>query len=182
MDETALEASAGIEATDGTDIDINNVKGADSIDDMVDGKPLATNVKYGEAKAGICNIDNPHDTIAVTGKPEGVLWDADYWCEPATSFATPLYGEYPGANSSGGSQGTSELNVLDYLAILNNHHVVREGHLLTFNTVLAAIETARMRDQFAKSSLDISSWRPPTRRSPHCPRTNLTPSSPILRR
>jgi uncharacterized surface protein with fasciclin (FAS1) repeats len=49
------------------------------------------------------------------------------------------------------SQGTSELGMLDFLAAFNSHHVLLDQHLLTFNTVLAAIDKAGMHDQFAKA-------------------------------
>jgi len=65
----------------------------------------------------------------------------------------PWYGNYPGNENNSNSQGTSELNLLDVLAAFNSHPVSTSadaGYLLTFNTVLAAIDKAGMHDQFAK--------------------------------
>ena len=151
LDETALEAGIGVKSTDTVAVEFNYLKGADGIDELADGKPIAQNIKYGEARAYLSNFDNPHFKSLVTGKPDGILGEGDDWDAPATSAALPWYGDFPG-NVSGGdsSQRTSELNMLDFLAAFNSHHVVVDGHLLTFNTVLAAIEKAGMHDQFAK--------------------------------
>ncbi len=152
VDETALEAGIGAKAADNTGISINNLQGVDGIDHLMNGK-LAASIKYGEAKASICSSDSfQNEAFTVAGKPSPSFAAGDFWCVPALSSAAVWYGDYPG-NIIGGdnSQGTSELNVLDFLAAFNGRHVDVDGHLLTFNTVLTAIEKAGMHDQFAKS-------------------------------
>ena len=122
------------------------------LDHLMNGK-LAASIKYGEAKASICSSDSfQNEAFTVAGKPSPSFAAGDFWCVPALSSAAVWYGDYPG-NIIGGdnSQGTSELNVLDFLAAFNGRHVDVDGHLLTFNTVLTAIEKAGMHDQFAKS-------------------------------
>jgi len=87
----------------------------------------------------------------VTGKPAAILGQGDNTCEPAISKILTDYGAFPGDGNA--LQATSELNMLDFLAGFNNYHVATdEGHMLTFTTLVAAIDKAGMRDQFASSS------------------------------
>ena len=51
LDETALEAGIGVKSTDTVAVEFNYLKGADGIDELADGKPIAQNIKYGEARA-----------------------------------------------------------------------------------------------------------------------------------
>ncbi|CAN5604069.1 hypothetical protein BH10CHL1_BH10CHL1_33410 [soil metagenome] len=149
IDETALLASIHAKATDTTFIDIDNLMGADGITESADDKPMVENIHYGEAVPYLCTSDNAYFKSAVTGKASGVLGEGPYWCEPATSEILPWYGNYPDNVGEGAtSQGISELNTLDYLSTFNSHHVVADGHLLTFNTLLAAIDKAGLHDQF----------------------------------
>jgi hypothetical protein len=151
IDETMLEAGIGAKPTDDVLIDINNVSGIAAIDEQLVGKPAATNIRYGTAQAYGCPIGRPHALTSVTGKPTAILGQGDNTCPPATSMILLDYGPYPG--NGGSSQATSELNMLDFLAAFNNYQVANDdGHVLTFKTLLAAIDTAGMRDQFANSS------------------------------
>jgi uncharacterized surface protein with fasciclin (FAS1) repeats len=150
VDETALEASNGPQATNDIYISINNVTGIDGLDTRHDGKLLMVN-KYGEANVFFCPSDNPQlEEITVTGKPKTVLASAaGMTCHFGVSSAAVWYGDYPNnVIGSADSQGISELNTLDFLTAFNSHHVVEDGHLLTFNTLLAAIDKAGMHDQF----------------------------------
>jgi hypothetical protein len=154
VDETALEAGIGAKTTDDINIDINNLKGADAITEEEDGKPVGENIRYGEARAMIYKSGTPVFKSIVTGKTPGILYEGAGQCEPGASFIEPWYGPYPASNyDSVGeiSQGTSELNVLDFLAGFKDRNVKINGHLATFNTLLAAIDKAGLGDQFANT-------------------------------
>jgi hypothetical protein len=155
VDETALIAGIGAKPTDDVWIDINNVTGIAGIAEKLAGKLVAPNVKYGEAMAYLCDIGRPHAITFVADKPDTILGQGDNTCEPATSTVNLQYGDYASGGAIGGPlpHGVSELNnVLDFLAGFNSYQVATdEGHLLTFNTVLAAIDKAGMRDQLANS-------------------------------
>lgn len=151
IDETALEASIGAKPTDDVLIDLNNVSGIAGIDEQLAGSPITAHIPYGAAQAYGCPIGRPHAITSVTGKPDTILGQGDNTCEPATSMILIDYGAYPGDGNS--SQRLSELNTLDFLASFNTQHVATdEGHVLTFNTLLAAIAKAGMRDQFVSNS------------------------------
>ena len=150
LDEMALEAGIGAKPIDTVTVEFNALKGADGIDEIADGKSLAQDIRYGEPRAFLTHGDVASFQSLVTGKPGGVLGAGHDPIVPAQSAAQIWYGDFPGDVSSGdSSQGTSQLNTLDFLAAFNSHHVVMDGHLLTFNTVLAAIDKAGMHDQFA---------------------------------
>ena len=153
VDETALETSLGQKATGGIYIEINTLKGADSIGVRHDGKVLGT-TKYGQAGAIVCPSYNQQlEEIFVTtaGNPDQVIASGNMYCHVGVSAADIYYGDYPNnVQISNDSQGTSEANVLDYLAEFNNtKSYTDDGHLLTFNTLLAAIDKAGMRDLFS---------------------------------
>ena len=153
IDETALEAGLGQKATNDIYIQINNLKGVDSFGVRHDGKLLGT-TKYGEASAFVCPSNNQQfEEVFVTtaGNPDKVIASGDMYCHVGVSGAYIAYGDYPNnVNISNDSQGTSEANVLDYLAEFNNYKsYTDDGHLLTFNTLLAAIDKAGIRDLFA---------------------------------
>ena len=154
VDETALIADVNPGPTESLSIDINNLKGADSITEECDGKTVAENIQYGEVRAYVCPSGTPLFKTVANGKTPGVLWDAPDRSEPRTSFALPWFGPYPADNyDSVGiiSQGTSELNVLDFLAGFNGRNVNMDGHSATFTILLAAIEKAGLHDQFVNS-------------------------------
>jgi hypothetical protein len=154
VDETALIDGVNPGPTDSISIDINNLKGADSITEECDGKTAAENIHYGEVRAYLCPSGTPSFKTLANGKTPGVLWDAPVQSEPRTSFTLPWFGPYPADNydSVGNiSQGTSELNVLDFLTGFNDRNVKINGHLATFNTLLAAIDKAGLRDRFTNN-------------------------------
>jgi uncharacterized surface protein with fasciclin (FAS1) repeats len=155
VDELALAAAVGAKPTDNFVIEVNNLKGAAGIDELVNGTTVAT-IPYGEARAVFCDAafckeDTVHAATIVTGQPATILGEGDLWIEPAASPLILNYGTDPTTANLPGLQSVSELNVLDFLAAYNGRQVVANGHLLTFNTVLAAIDKAGMRDQFANS-------------------------------
>jgi hypothetical protein len=127
------------------------VSGIAAIDEQLLHKPAAITIKYGTAQAYGCPIGRPHAITSVTGKPDVILGQGDNTCEPATSTILIDYGAFPGDGNS--SQRLSELNTLDFLASFNTQHVATdEGHVLTFNPLLAAIAKVGVRDQFVSSS------------------------------
>ena len=150
IDETALEINIGAKPSDDVLIDINNVSGIAGIDEQLVGNATAAHIPYGAAQAYLCPIGRPHAITSVTGDPKKILGQGDNTCEPARSMILSDYGPFPGDGNA--SQGTSELNMLDFLAGFNKYQVATdEGHVLTFNTLLAAIDKAGMHDQFANS-------------------------------
>jgi hypothetical protein len=153
VDETALEAGLGAGITDSISIDINNVTGADSLSDQAYGESLvkAENIKYGEVRAWFCPSGNPVWSILATkdGKTETV-WTAKGFAEPGASFAIPWFGPYPASNLDSvgnASQGTSELNVVDFLQGFDGRNLNMDGHPISFSILLAAIDKAGLRDQ-----------------------------------
>jgi len=154
VDETALLAEIDAKATENIAIDINNLTGADGVDELAiaDGQTTTASIKYGQSVAYRCPGDNPHFKSTVTGVSTGILGEGDDKCEPAISYTILWFGHYPD-NVGGGSasQGTSELPTLDFLNTFNRHQVRWNGHLMTFNIVLAAIEKAGLRDLLANS-------------------------------
>jgi hypothetical protein len=152
VDETALVVGIGAKPTDNVIITLNNLKGPAAIDELLNGKPGAKNVKYGETQAWLCNhFDTFHDVNSITGKPEVILGEGDTTCEPGSNYTASLYGSFPGGNSSNASQGMSEANTLDFLAGFNSYNVSDHGHIFIFKTLLAAIDTAGLRNLFASS-------------------------------
>ena len=152
IDETVLVTSIDDKPTDAVLINMNDVFGIPAIDETLAGKPAATNIRYGTAQAYGCPIGRPHSITSVTGKPGTILEQGDNTCEPAISRIVMHYGIYPGTDTGNDSQATSELNMLDFLAAFNNYQVATDDHhVLTFNTVLAAIDKAGMHKQFANS-------------------------------
>jgi hypothetical protein len=154
VDETTLEAGLSAKPTDLITIDINNMIGADSITEMADGKPTAENIKYGEVRGWVYPSGTPLFKTVANAKTAGVLYEGSFQAEPGTSFVLPWFGPYP-VDSSGLignlSQGTSELNVLDFLAGFDGRNVVIERELSTFNTFLTAIDKAGLHDQLVNS-------------------------------
>jgi hypothetical protein len=156
VDETALEASLGASVTDNIAIDINNMKGADSIIEQAYGKSYAENIKYGEVRAWFCASGTaPLKELANKGGTSEVLWeDGQFGVEPGISLVIPWFGPFPANNYDSvgnGSQGTSELNVVDFLAGFDGRDVKIDGHLATFNTFLKLIDKAGLRDQLVNS-------------------------------
>ena len=151
VDETAMEKDAGLNAGEHSNmviVELNNIKGAPAIDELFDGKPGVTNIPYGGVKAGACNVDMGRDTTIVTGHPEIVLNDGDTYCDPGSSFFFPPNNDAPtGVGDGNVSQGTSELNVIDFLAGFSKHAMNIDGHAVTFNTLLKIIDMAGWRDQ-----------------------------------
>jgi uncharacterized surface protein with fasciclin (FAS1) repeats len=155
IDETTLEAGLGAGITDNVTIDINNMTGVDGITELVDDKAYAENIKYGEARAWYFPSGSPKAStlVNVDGTAKEV-WGDTIWAEPGTSFSLPWFGPYPADNyDSVGevSQGTSELNVLDFLAGFDGRDVNIEGHPATFNTFLKIVDKADLRDQMINS-------------------------------
>jgi hypothetical protein len=155
VDETTLEASLGASATDNIAIDINNLKGADSITEQAYDKTMAENIKYGEVRAWLTPSGTaPLKTLA-NGKTSGVLYASDaFGVEPGISVVLPYFGPFPADNydSIGNqSQGTSELNVPDFLAGFDGRDVNIDGHLDTFNTFLKLVDQTGMRDELVNS-------------------------------
>jgi hypothetical protein len=155
VDETTLEAGLGASITDNITIDINNMKGADNITEKAYGKTTAEKIKYGEARAYVTASGTPlFEALATNGETTTKIWEGTEQAEPRTSFALPWFGPYPADNydSVGNlSQGTSELNVVDFLAGFEGRSVKIDGHLATFNTLLTLIDRAGLRDQLVNS-------------------------------
>ncbi len=154
VDETALSVGIKAKAIENITIDINSMTGADGIDEIAiaDGQTMTESIKYGQTAAYRCPGDNPHFKSSVTGNPTAILGEGDDKCEPAISSMVLWFGNYPDSFVGGSSsQGTSELPTLDFLRAFNSHQVRWNGHLMTFNTVLAAIEKAGMHDLLANS-------------------------------
>ena len=155
IDETALEADLGAGSTDTLNISINNMTGTDSITEFADGEVKVENIPYSEARAWF----NASGTVAfksqaTKGATTGALFEGTDSAEPATSFTIPYFGPFPASNydSIGNiSQGTSELNVVDFLAGFDGRDVKLDGHLFTFTTFLNLIDKAGLRDQLANS-------------------------------
>lgn len=156
IDETALAASKGLKPSDHVSIMINNLAGITGMDYLVDG--TTTPIPYGAATAIplVCpngNAVHP-ETFTVAGKPDAVIVAGRLMCLPTASYAVVWYGTYPNHVIGGdGSQWVSEsTNLVDVLTAFNRHPVVMDdGSVITFNTLVAAIDTAGMRDQFAAS-------------------------------
>jgi hypothetical protein len=155
VDETAMIAAINPGPTDSLSIDINNLKGADSITEECDGKKAAENIKYGEARTYLCPSGTPLFITTANAKTPGVIFNDTLQSEPQTSFTLPYFGPFPAPsydNIGIGSQGTSELNVLDFLTGFNGRNVkIDNVHLATFNTLLAAIDKTGLSDKFAKN-------------------------------
>lgn len=156
VDETAMEAGLGASITDNIAIDINNMKGADSIIEQAYGQTAADNIKYGEALPWITASGTPPlKTLASKGGTSEVLWEDDgYGVEPGISVVLPYFGPFPADNYDSignASQGTSELNVVDFLAGFAGRDVKIDGHPATFNTLLELVDKAGLRDQLVNS-------------------------------
>jgi hypothetical protein len=151
VDEMAVEAGVTAAITDTVNIDINNLKGADSITEMAWGQITAENIKYGEARAWVNASGTPHfKSLAKNGETSGVIFEGDDSAEPGISVAIPYFGPFPADNydTIGEiSQGTSELNVMDFLAGFDGRDVSLGGHPVSFNTLVAAIKKAALQDQ-----------------------------------
>lgn len=151
VDETTLEAGIDASLTDNIAIDINNMKGADSITEQAYGRTLAENIKYGEVRAWFTPSGTaPLKTLGI-GETTDVIYDSDgFGIEPGISVVLPYYGPFPADNydSIGNqSQGVSELNVPEFLAGFDGRDVNMDGHLITFKTFLNLVDKAGMRDE-----------------------------------
>jgi Fasciclin domain/Domain of unknown function (DUF4397) len=157
VDETALIAGSGAKPTDHVSIIINNLTGIPGMDYLLD--HTTTSLPYGAATAMalVCpngNAVHP-ETYTVTGKPDAIIVAGRLVCLPTASSAAVWYGTYPDNVIGGdGSQFVSESsNMVDVLTAFNRHPVVTDsGAVITFNTLVAAIDKAGMRDQFANSN------------------------------
>jgi hypothetical protein len=154
IDETALEASVGQKDTDGIWIWINDMTGLDTLGVRHDGKMLGTAKSGGVFEAFWSSDKQEFEEVVVTaaGKPDTVIASGTFYGHVGQSQVTIAYVHYPDtSNIADDSQGTSEANVLDFLAESNSHPLYSDdGHLLTFNTLLAAIDKAGIRDLFSK--------------------------------
>lgn len=155
VDETTLEADLPSTASDNLTIDINNLKGAESITEKAYGKMTAENIPYGEARAWLCASGSPtFATLANNNGNSEMIFQGTFWAEPGTSFALPWYGTYPASNyDSVGytSQGTSELSVIDFLTGFGGRDVIIDAHSATFDTFLKLIDKAGLREQLVSS-------------------------------
>jgi hypothetical protein len=154
VDETALGAGLGAGKTDNIAIDINNLKPAESITELADGKTMAENIKYGEARTWFTSAGSPvFVTMANVQGNSQKIFESDSsngWAEPGVSMVIPWYASQDATNFDGvgaQSQGTSELNVVDFLAGWNGPKVNIQGHIVTFNTFLKIIDKSGLRDQ-----------------------------------
>jgi hypothetical protein len=154
IDETALEASVGQKDTDGIWIWINDITGVDTLGVRHDGKMLGTAKSGGVFEAFWSSDKQEFEEVVVTvaGKPDAVIASGTFYGLVGQSQVTIAYGHYPDtSNIADDSQGTSEANVLDFLAESNSHPLYTDdGHLITFNTLLSAIDKAGIRDLFSK--------------------------------
>jgi uncharacterized surface protein with fasciclin (FAS1) repeats len=142
--------------TDNIAIDINNMKGADSIIEQAYGKSYAENIKYSEVRAWFCPSGTaPLKELANKGGTSEVLWeDGQIGVEPGISLVIPWFGPFPANNYDSvgnASQGTSELNVVDFLAGFDGRDVNIDGNLATFNTLLELIDKAGLSDELINS-------------------------------
>ena len=151
VDETSLEASVSVGSSDFVTIDINNMKGADTITEMADGKIIAENIKYGDARAYVNASGTPQFKTIAIGKTQGTLWEGPDRSEAGGSGVIPWFGPFPADNydSVGNiSQVTSERNLIDFLAGFDQGRpVIMDGHTATFSTLLKIIDKAGVRDQ-----------------------------------
>lgn len=155
IDETALEASVGQKNTDGIWIWINDLIGTDTLGVRHDGKMLGT-AKYGDVFEAFWSSDKQEKeevVVTVANHPEVVIAGGQFYGKVGQSQVTIAYGHYPdNFNIADDSQGTSEVNMLDFLAESNSHPLQSDdGHLLTFNTLLSAIDKAGIRDLFSST-------------------------------
>lgn len=154
VDETALAAGVSASPTDTITIEINNVKGIDSITEQVNKETKAAEIKYGEARAWVSASGNLSFTTLVTVAGNTVVAnEGEGWSEPGISYALPWFGPYPPIDmgSIGNiSQGTSELSVPDFLAGFDGRNVSYDGHPTTFTTFLKLVDKAGMREWLVK--------------------------------
>jgi hypothetical protein len=155
VDETGLEAGLSVGTSDFLTIDINNMKGADSITEMADGKIIAENIRYGEARPYVNASGTPQFKTIANGKTQGILGDAPDRSEAGGTSVIPWFGPFPADNyDSVGTiaQVTSERNLIDFLAGFDQGRpVIMDGHTATFNTLLKIIDKAGLRDQLVNS-------------------------------
>jgi hypothetical protein len=155
VDETSLEAGLSVGSSDFLTIDINNMKGADSITEMADGKIIAENIRYGEARPYVNASGTPQFKTIANGKTQGILGDAPDRSEAGGTSVIPWFGPFPADNyDSVGTiaQVTSERNLIDFLAGFDQGRpVIMDGHTATFNTLLKIIDKAGLRDQLVNS-------------------------------
>jgi hypothetical protein len=154
VDETSLEAGLHASPSDIIMIDIVNSTGVDSVTEQAYGITRAENIKSGDARAWFAPSGNLAYTTLVN--VDGTSTKIDEGIDPAspgTSVVLPWYGSYPPdskqdySNVGHISQGTSELNVVDFLAGFTGPGVKMDGHLVEFKTLLDIIRKAGLHDQ-----------------------------------
>jgi len=155
VDETALVGGLGASPSDNLTVDINNMTGLDGIAEQVDRVTRLESIEYGQAGAWFLAPGNVvFTTLAIADETSKTLWEGSGFAEPGTAFVIPWFGPYPAPSldAIGNiAQGTSDLNVLDFLGGFNGLDLVMDGHLVAFNTVLDLIERAGLHDQFIDS-------------------------------
>lgn len=150
VDETQLEAGLGAGPNDSIAIDINNLKGPQTITEQKNGKAVADKIQYGEVRPWFIPSGTVSFAALVNGTTTETAWEDIGWAEPGVSVVIPWFGPYPfpDHHTTGvASQATSERSVIDFLAGFNGRDVKMDGHLATFSTFLAAIDRAGMRDE-----------------------------------
>src|SRR5207253_837700 len=113
----------GAKATDLAEITVNNLKGAQGIDQTLSGVVRQSNVPYGGFQAAIWPIAwTRGDVASVSGAPDKVLVKEEdsYFNTPGLDTVDCWGGTYPGTiqldyDNAGSPGGTSALNTIDFL-------------------------------------------------------------------
>ncbi|MDQ3399102.1 MAG: fasciclin domain-containing protein, partial [Deinococcota bacterium] len=149
IDETAVLEEGRTPETQQILLLLNNVE--DATIDFDRERDGARGVAYGDY--GILNLtEGPCNNFVIAFNDE-VLVDEPGSCgpgEPAGDFIITFFGRYPGNWDvdfvDRQSSNTSDLNVLEFLRGYSDLGIEQEGHILSFDTFLEAVETAGLTD------------------------------------
>ena len=147
IDETAAYQKAGVTPDSSGHITINNIKGATSLDFLMDGVG-EKDVPYGKFAASAHPAGNFKDsTVSVEGKVLENFGDGFTW--QGSDSLDCFYGNYSDTGNSwvgaGTSAHTSDLNTIEYLQGLSAEHA-NGGDIPSFDTFLAAVKSAGLTD------------------------------------
>jgi uncharacterized surface protein with fasciclin (FAS1) repeats len=149
IDETAAYQAIGAKPTDLAHITVNNLKGAQGIDQTLSGVLRQANIPYGGFQAAIWPAAwTQGDVASISGAPGKVLVKEgdSYYYTPGLDSLDCWGGKYPGLIGSDYdsflSPSTSVLNTIDFLQGFTNESAHNGAKTPSFSTFLSALKKA----------------------------------------
>jgi Fasciclin domain len=146
LDDTAILQEARTSPEQGIMILVNNLAGTETLD-LTTGGQGPTGANYGNFAAASLSVPFGKPLIITTNVGSIAEDEAGVGQDPAMDFTVAFFGRFPGENFRDTQSGnTSELNALEFMKGFSGLGYEQNGHVFSFDTFLAAMETAGLTD------------------------------------